>query len=150
MMKQIEFEVFGQPQGKARAKTVRLPNGFSHSYTPEKTVNYESAIIAAFLAVVGNGYIPVDHELAITIDAYYQIPASCTKKRRALMANNLLRPKIKPDSDNIAKIVCDSLSKIAYVDDTRIVDLSVHKWHTNSIPMIRVVIKDARHIEAFG
>jgi len=149
-MKQITFEIPGQPQGKARARTVRMKNGFSHSYIPEKTVNYESAIVLAFLAVAGSDHIPVDYELAMTIDAFYQIPPSKPKKKQALMRDNLIRPTTKPDADNLAKLVCDACNKIAYTDDTRIVDLRIRKWYTDRCPRIKITIKDASSIEALG
>lgn len=140
----IYFTVIGQPQGKARARTVRMKNGFSHSYTPEKTVNYESAIVAAFVDEVGANYIPTDHELIMTIDAFYQIPASVKGKRLILMQRNLIKPTTKPDGDNIAKVVCDALNKIAYKDDARIVDLHIRKWYTKEIPRIEVGISERR------
>ena len=43
-MKEIVFSVPGEPQGKARARVVRLKNGMTSSFTPEKTVNYENLI----------------------------------------------------------------------------------------------------------
>ena len=36
----------------------------------------------------------------------------------------------KPDSDNVAKIVLDSLNKIAYDDDKQVVELTVLKRWT--------------------
>ena len=36
----------------------------------------------------------------------------------------------KPDADNIAKIVLDSLNKIAYEDDKQVVELTVIKRWT--------------------
>lgn len=149
-MNQIYFQVPGQPQGKARARTVRMKNGFSHSYTPDKTVNYESAVVTAFLAVAGAEHVPLDRELTMIIDAFYQIPTSKSKKQQALMRDHTIRPTTKPDADNLAKIVCDALNKVAFTDDTRIVDLRIRKWYTGNIPRIEVVIKDASHIEAMG
>lgn len=37
----IEFTIPGDPRGKARPRVVRLKNGASMSYTPDKTVAYE-------------------------------------------------------------------------------------------------------------
>ena len=37
----IEFIIPGEPRGKGRPRVVRLKNGTSTSYTPDKTVAYE-------------------------------------------------------------------------------------------------------------
>lgn len=39
-------------------------------------------------------------------------------------------PCKKPDADNIAKVICDALNKVAYGDDTQICELEVHKRYT--------------------
>jgi Holliday junction resolvase RusA-like endonuclease len=36
-------------------------------------------------------------------------------------------PMLKPDADNTAKICCDALNKLAYLDDKQIVDLRIIK-----------------------
>ena len=41
--------------------------------------------------------------------------------------NGELKPTVKPDLDNIAKIVADALNGLAYRDDSCIVDLVVRK-----------------------
>ena len=43
------------------------------------------------------------------------------------MLNNEINVTKKPDCDNIAKIILDSLNKIAYHDDSQVVDLHVNK-----------------------
>ena len=44
----IEFTIPGDPRGKARPRVVRLKNGASMSYTPDKTVAYEELIRQRF------------------------------------------------------------------------------------------------------
>ena len=46
----------------------------------------------------------------------------------------------KPDSDNIAKAICDSLNGVAWKDDSQISDLIVHKYYDEE-DMIIVEIK---------
>ena len=58
------------------------------------------------------------------------------------MLNKKIRPTKKPDTDNIAKVICDSLNMIAYHDDAVVVDLSVSKYY-GEIPEVRVKIKEA-------
>lgn len=65
--------------------------------------------------------------IAANIVAVYKMPESASKKRRELMASGIMKPCKKPDADNVAKIVLDSLNGIAYKDDSQVVYLSVQK-----------------------
>ena len=44
----IELVIPGEPRGKGRPRIVRLKNGRSGSYTPDKTVSYEELIRQRF------------------------------------------------------------------------------------------------------
>ena len=77
-------------------------------------------------------------QLAVKIVAYFQIPKSHYRyykktnttnldKVGEQMRDGLIMPTKKPDTDNIAKIVLDSLNGIAYPDDSQVVDLQVLK-----------------------
>lgn len=106
------FEVLGNPMGKQRARTLR--NG--HSYTPEKTVNYETLIKLSCPKL----YAPLVGALNLAVIAYYPIPKSFSKTKREQALQGHIRPLVKPDIDNVIKIVCDALNGIAYKDDTQI------------------------------
>ncbi|MGU8281019.1 RusA family crossover junction endodeoxyribonuclease [Clostridium perfringens] len=64
------------------------------------------------------------------IIAYYKIPKSYTKKRVQVIREGLEKPTKKPDADNIAKIILDSLNGVAYKDDSQIVDIRIIKKYT--------------------
>ena len=133
------FEVMGNPQGKARART-----GKGFAYTPEKTVLYENLIKQSFqMANTKKEY--YDNEpLAMFITAYFGIPKSMSKKDRDKITHHALFPTKKPDADNIAKVVCDALNGIVYHDDTQIVDLNVQKRYTTDEPKVTVEIYEVR------
>ncbi len=78
--------------------------------------------------------------LQMIISAYYEIPKSTTKKKRAEIMDGKLYPTKKPDADNIAKVICDALNKIAYKDDTQIIDLTVRKLYSADLPKVVVEI----------
>ena len=59
------------------------------------------------------------------------------------MRARLLRPTLKPDYDNIAKIIADSLNGIAYRDDAQIVDGYVRKFYSDK-PRVVVTIQEAK------
>lgn len=123
----VIFTVPGEPQGKARARTCG-----GHTYTPEKTVLYENLIKTEYARQCGNRKFSILSDgtaqpVAVRIDAVYGIPKSYSKKNRERALSGELAPTKKPDADNIAKVVCDALNGVAYVDDTQVIDLRVFK-----------------------
>lgn len=123
-MKSIEFSIPGPPQGKARPKVTRNKySGKSLTYTPDKTVSYEELTRIRFLAAARGFKFSDDDQIAVQITAWYPIPKSKSKskKAKAAMQAGEIKPKKKPDWDNIGKIVCDALNGIAYGDDSQIV-----------------------------
>ena len=136
-----KFEVPGNPQGKARARTfynARL--GRSQSVTPEKTVLYENLVKNCFMEQCELKFFNKE-PLRMCITALFPIPKSTTKKDKALMAEWKLHPTKKPDADNIAKVICDALNGVAYGDDTQVVNLNVKKRYTDEEPKVIVHIE---------
>ena len=135
-MVEIRFDVPGDPQGKARARTVR--NGArTHSYTPENTVLYENLIKTEFLRA-GGRMIEAD-AVEVGIIAVYGIPKRTSKKKRDAMISGHIFPAKKPDADNIAKVVCDALNGVAYADDKAVTKLFVLKEY-GSEPKLSITI----------
>lgn len=138
----IVFEMWGKPQGKARARTFynhRL--GRSQSVTPTNTVLYENYIKECYNTAESSEFWFNKEPLAMKIVALFEIPKSFTKKQRADIEKGLLYPTKKPDADNIAKVVCDALNGVAYTDDTQIIDLHILKFYTTQRPRVIVEIK---------
>lgn len=139
MCKEIRFTVPGNPFGKQRPKFSRVGN-YVRTYTPDKTVNYET-MIKWYYQQAAQGYMfPDDAMLDVRIFAFYEIPKSASKKKQKQMLEKIIRPTKKPDFDNIGKIVCDSLNQIAYHDDAAIVDAQVRKFYSNT-PRVEVIIR---------
>lgn len=127
------FTVDGAPQGKARPRVTR-----HGTYTPEKTKEYEKAVQWSYMMQCQGAMFP-DVSLMVVIDAYYPIPKSATKKKHERMQDGLIRPKVKPDLDNVAKAICDALNGEAWKDDAQIANLYVRKWYSNK-PRVEVQI----------
>jgi Holliday junction resolvase RusA-like endonuclease len=119
----MTVEIPGKIKGKARARVMK-----GYSFTPQGTVDYENWIKLCWQQAYKESF--KDKQIAMAITAYYSIPKSYTKKVKEQCRTNEIRPAKKPDSDNIAKIVADSLNKLAYDDDKQIVELKVDKWYT--------------------
>ena len=122
----MKFWVPGKPQGKARARTVQC-KGVVRSYTPEKTVQYERHIKVCFNQAKPDGWQPLQGWVEMTVRAVFEVPKSYSKKRRKWCLEGYEKPTVKPDVDNIAKVVCDALNGLAYVDDKQIIKLTVTK-----------------------
>lgn len=123
------FRVNGIPQGKARP---RFTKG-GRAYTPQKTRRYEEAVReAALLAAQAQGFVKHDKDtpLEACVTAWFPVPASWPKKKRAAALSGVLYPTGKPDADNIAKAVLDAVNGIAFHDDKQIVSLTVRKRYT--------------------
>ncbi|MCM0648662.1 RusA family crossover junction endodeoxyribonuclease [Clostridium swellfunianum] len=129
----IRLIIPGEPMGKGRPRL-----GKFGAHTPVKTLNYENLVKEIFM-INGLKLIPDKPQLKAVISCYYSIPESASKKKKELMKNKEIRPTKKPDCDNVAKIILDSLNKIAYADDSQIVELTVNKWYSQN-PRVEVEI----------
>lgn len=121
--KTISFEVHGAPIGKGRPRFSRA----GHTYTPQKTRDYERHIAqAAFTAMCEADEMICDRPVVVEILAEMPIPASWSKKRQIAAEAGAERPK-RPDIDNIAKAALDACNGVVYGDDAQVHALSVRK-----------------------
>jgi Holliday junction resolvase RusA-like endonuclease len=116
----LAFSVPGEPQGKGRAKIVKIA-GFSRMATPAKTVAYEGLIAhAAQLAM--RGAAPFAGDCRLEVNMVCSVPASWSGKKRAQALAGGIRPAKKPDADNVVKAVCDGLNGVVWRDDVQAVE----------------------------
>lgn len=114
--------VEGTIKGKARPRVTKK----GITYTPKDTVNYENWVKLCYQQQ-DNRFI--EGAIRARIIVYYKIPKSYTKKRVQAIREGLEYPCKKPDIDNCIKIILDSLNRIAYKDDSQIVEvIAVKKW----------------------
>lgn len=137
-MKYTDFFVEGKVKGKARPRVTML-GGHARAYTPKPTKEYEDAIAKAYRAAGGEMF-PAGIPLHIIIVAYIAPPASASKKEKERLLEARI-PVKKPDIDNIAKVVLDALTGVAYEDDSRVADLLIHKRYAEH-DGLKVVISD--------
>jgi Holliday junction resolvase RusA-like endonuclease len=133
----ISFEVPGEPQGKGRAKIVKI-GGFSRMATPAKTVSYEG-LIAHAAAQVMAGAPPLTGPVWLSVEMYFGVPASWSKKKREQALLSLIKPTKKPDADNVIKAVCDGLNGVVWVDDVQVVSGSWKKRYSDR-PRVSVAV----------
>ncbi len=137
-MDSVTFEIPGPIKGKGRPRATKT----GIIYTPKETVQYENLVKMCFRDSANTKFFESPLEASIT--AYYEIPKSTTKKNREAMILGKILPTKKPDIDNIAKIILDSLNGIAYKDDAQIVRCVVTKLYSKcGMPRVEVTIRKA-------
>ena len=114
-MKDYIFRVEGQPRGKGRPRFTK--NGYA--YTPETTRIYEEEIRLRYKEKFGDDMLSGNIAVEVFIN---KEPASYLGKKRY---NELLGTycNIKPDTDNVVKVVLDALNGVAYADDKNVVEI---------------------------
>lgn len=135
----IRFTVPGEPKGKARPRVFTNKAGRSQAITPQDTLSYENLVRWVFTNTMESK--KLQGEIEAKIVAMYPIPKSMTKKNRQLIDEGKLHPTKKPDLDNVAKIILDSLNKIAFDDDSQVIRLIVEK-HFSDEPRVEVTLRE--------
>jgi len=139
----IHFVVPGKPFGKQRPR-VACRGKFRKAYTPDETIAYENLVKLFYTQVANGEMFPEDAELEIEIMAYYEIPKAASKVKREKMLSGEIRPTKRPDIDNVAKAIYDSLNKVAYHDDAAIVESRIMKFYSCN-PRVEVIIRQINH-----
>ena len=153
----LELIVPGAPIGAQRPRVVRLKNGHSHTFMPDKAVAQEVRLMLA-ARDAWSGRAPIDGLARVDVIAVVERPNKLVPKRyqgaltgpgeqRMLTAGfdalGRLPCPTKPDLDNVAKLAWDALVKAEVLtDDTRVVEGTVTKWWTaiGEGPSTRVVV----------
>lgn len=139
-MLSLNFSILGTPTGKGRPRFYR-----GRAVTPKKTRDYETLVrheaqqALEHMVQLPNFEAPCE----VTIDAYYSIPKSYTKKQRRQIAESgawVVRPG-KPDLDNAIKEILDGMNGIVYRDDVQVVSLRAKKHWCEGEELPRVDVK---------
>lgn len=133
-MKQVIFTIKGEPRGKGRPRFTKT----GRVYTPTETAQYEN-LVALSYRNSARGY-KFTSPVRVTIKAF-QKPPKKSKKVVEDMLNGRILPTKKPDLDNIAKIILDGLNKIAWDDDTQVIEMMVIKRYAEE-PLVAVIVEE--------
>lgn len=132
-----EFEMIGEPVGKARP---RMNTRTGRAYTPTNTKLYEYSLRQWFIREYPY-FVPIESKVKVTIIAYFGIPKSTSKKKAAEMIVGNISPTKKPDADNIIKIVLDAMNNFAFKDDTQVTKLEIEKKYDKA-PRIYIKVEE--------
>ncbi len=112
-MQTFSFKIPGNPVPKERPRVTN-----AHTYTPQRTLKAEKAIQAYALQARVK---PLVGDLIVEIWFFRDNQRRC-------------------DIDNLAKLVLDSLNKVAWRDDTQIIDLLLYKRYDRENPRTEITI----------
>lgn len=116
--------IYGRPRGKGRPRFTLK----GRTYIDAVTTEYEGKVKRAWKSE--NNFTFDKSPTSVIIKAYFPVPVSLSKKK---MAELFDRPcLLKPDADNIAKIILDALNSVAWKDDAQIDVLLVQKRYVKS------------------
>jgi Holliday junction resolvase RusA-like endonuclease len=144
MVSVLRLTILMEPVGKGRARVVRRGDKV-HSFTPDKTASAERLIREEWQAQ-GRVRLP-DEALYLALTIYQRRPKGHWTSKGDLSAagKRAVYPTGRPDLDNIAKLITDSLNGFAWRDDAQIALLRVERqWSDDQ----RVIIFAAPLVEA--
>ena len=118
------FEINERAIGKQRPRYSRRTR---RMYTPTKTSTFEEKVKWTFKSKYNIDTEPSTKPFKAKIIAIFEPPKSTSKKKsKELLYKEYTK---KPDVDNIAKVILDSLNGLAYKDDNQIAELLILKQY---------------------
>lgn len=126
MTEQYEIILEVKPVAKGRPRFSK----FGHAYTPQKTLDAEEEIRYKLISWKNKNNFKIIENKPIILEAnfYFSVPKSFSKKRKEEL---LGKPHIiKPDCDNLMKLLCDAMNNIIYKDDCLIYNLKTGKYYS--------------------
>lgn len=147
MPKIVQLTILGEPERKERPR-YSLYHGVVRTYTPQKTINYESLIAHEYNQKYGKLMFERDEPIACYVKAYFGLNKADYNKsglsksgKEKMQMGYCTKNK---DIDNIVKVILDALNSICFDDDKQIVVLNGFKFWTTETPRVEIVLESLR------
>lgn len=124
----IRLTIPGEPVAQGRPRFSRRGKYVS-TYDPPKSRGYKEYIKQ--IARQELHIEPLTGSIRINVKVYRGIQKYGSKLTRRKKQDGIIRPTVKPDTDNYYKAVSDALTGILWVDDNQIVEIHVGKWYSD-------------------
>jgi len=118
----VQFTIPGRPAQWQRR--VRTREG--HTYMPEQVKNARALVVSMFQQAAGPDFQPHPGPVSLVVTAQWRHAKSPKWRCQAAEAEAWARP-MRPDIDNIAKLILDALNGVAYNDDGQVTTQVLHK-----------------------
>ena len=138
----VTIDIPGKAVGKGRPKFARQ-GLYVQTFTPAKTVEYENLVRLTWMQ---SGAEKLNGPIEAIIIAYFKVPSSVSKKKRAeLEGTHYLH---KPDGDNICKSVLDALNGIAFDDDSQVAKITIEKLYAHDdTEKVTLILKEIEYAD---
>ena len=110
----LTYTIPGEPVAKGRPRFSRRSG---RAYTPPKTANW-ATMAGWYMREQGLPSTPLDGPLRVEIVATFARPKSRMSKAGA---HGPVHHTVKPDADNLAKLVLDAMQSVGVITDDKIV-----------------------------
>lgn len=141
----VTLTVHGKPIPKARPRLTRQ----GLAYTPKPTRDYERTIRREAIQVMRGGC-PTVEPVELSVQAFFPVPSSWSKKRKAMALAGEIQHTVKPDGSNVLKSIEDALNGVVYADDSQIIKSTISK-HYSDVPRVQVTVStEQRDFELKG
>lgn len=134
----IRLTIPGEPVAQGRPRFSRRGKYVS-TYDPPKSRGYKEYIKQ--IARQELHIEPLTGSIRINVKVYRGIQKSGSKLTRRKKQDGIIRPTVKPDTDNYYKAVSDALTGILWVDDNQIVEIHVGKWYSDQ-PRVEIEVEE--------
>jgi len=128
----LEIKIPGEPVGAGRPRVVRLKNGHSHTFMPDKSAAWEALAIEQIQKAWGERQ-PVEQPVAVRVTAIVGRPLRLMRKKDP---KGRIWAPCKPDIDNILKLAMDALVKAGVLaDDKAVTHIEASKSYASEQPL---------------
>lgn len=133
------FTVPGEPQGKARPRVVRRGDK-TVCYTPKETREYEQTVRAACADAAPD---VIHGAVSVRIVAHYPVQDSWSQEKKDQALAQMIFPTVKPDADNVIKVIFDGMNGVAWDDDKQVTHTEFGKVYS-AIPRVVVEVWEVK------
>lgn len=90
---------------------------------------------------------PLTVPISIDLEFGMPIPKSTSKTNKLLMSKNEIHHTVKPDIDNLSKMLLDCLNGIVFDDDAQVVEITAKKKYSED-PFTVIKVKSIYEVES--
>lgn len=138
----FELRISGEPVSKCSPNTNNVSSGH-RLYTALDVEDYEKLIRKrAEEKMRCSDVARIKSAVKMCICVFQQIPDYLSEDVKLDMADGTIKPCIRPDADEIARVVMDALNGTVYADDSQICSLTVNKWYVRSDPGLNIYVSE--------
>ncbi|MBN1574537.1 MAG: RusA family crossover junction endodeoxyribonuclease [Deltaproteobacteria bacterium] len=139
----IQFTVYGEPAAKGRPRAAMGADGrIRGAYTPGKTRVEETNFRAQAVRVKPER--PFEGPVVLEVVFFRGVPRSWSERKKERALSGGILPAVRPDTDNLVKLVKDALNGVFWRDDAQVVKLTAEKRYSDT-PRTEVKIEEVEN-----